>query len=352
MPSGAVTISAIHRKGSGCHQARWVRQDPIGQAPEGEELFPRTLKHRRVTAHAPCHRLSGKKLRKTWRWLVGTAVAMNSLGKSITERASDVATQDDEVRSSPASRSCLSGARRPTPTRSGRATVPTLRSGAISRWRLRAVRRGRRWNRAAEGFGPRQRGVPVHLHGGRPRPARRLRRPGVSSWPRPTAPLPSTCATGRGRQGSLNLAWRLPDHLRGGRRRGARDLCHGDRWRRPARARTIASPTRVRPGSVRPSPDGTRITYWEGEDDPTMKSMYRVHIVDADGTYNCILLPKPAGARFQDAQGWSNDGTRLAVVRGYGVGTRTGPSPSSPPTDRAPASRVPTGSPAAATRSW
>lgn len=83
------------------------------------------------------------------------------------------------------------------------------------------------------------------------------------------------------------------------------------------RARTIASPTGAVLGSVRPSPDGTRITYWEGEDDPTMNT-YRVHIVDADGTNNRIL-PKPAGARFQDAQGWSNDGTRLAVVRGYGV---------------------------------
>ena len=38
-----------------------------------------------------------KKLQKTWRWLVGTAVAMSCLGKSITERASDVAAQDDEA---------------------------------------------------------------------------------------------------------------------------------------------------------------------------------------------------------------------------------------------------------------
>ena len=44
-----------------------------------------------------CHRALRKKLQKTWRWLVGTAVAMSSLGTSITERASDVAAQDDEA---------------------------------------------------------------------------------------------------------------------------------------------------------------------------------------------------------------------------------------------------------------
>jgi hypothetical protein len=48
-------------------------------------------------AHPPCHRVSGKNPEKTRRWLVGTAVAIDSLGKSKTERAADVAAQDDEA---------------------------------------------------------------------------------------------------------------------------------------------------------------------------------------------------------------------------------------------------------------
>ena len=43
-----------------------------------------------------------------------------------------------------------------------------------------------------------------------------------------------------------------------------------------------------------------------------------MHIVSADGVTNRIL-PTPEGARFQDGPEWSNDGTRLAVTRGYGV---------------------------------
>ena len=32
-----------------------------------------------------------------------------------------------------------------------------------------------------------------------------------------------------------------------------------------------------------------------------------------------MTLPMPAGATFEDAPEWSNDGKRLAVVRGYGL---------------------------------
>ena len=86
-----------HGAPAACHQARWVCQDPIGQAPEHEERFACAQPQRRVMAHPPCHRAFREKLQKTWRWLVGTAVAIGSLGKSITERAADVAAQDDEA---------------------------------------------------------------------------------------------------------------------------------------------------------------------------------------------------------------------------------------------------------------
>ena len=95
--SRPIRLAPVERCRSGCGRTRWVRQDPIGQAPEREERFACARPPRRVTAHAPCSRVSGKKRRKTWRWPVGTAVAMGSLGTSITERPSDVAAQNDEA---------------------------------------------------------------------------------------------------------------------------------------------------------------------------------------------------------------------------------------------------------------
>jgi hypothetical protein len=74
-----------------------VHRDPIGQASEREQRLPRAPQQHRVTAHPPCHGAFRKKLRKTRRWLIGTAVAIGSLGKSITERAADVAAPNDEA---------------------------------------------------------------------------------------------------------------------------------------------------------------------------------------------------------------------------------------------------------------
>ncbi len=68
---------------------------------------------------------------------------------------------------------------------------------------------------------------------------------------------------------------------------------------------------------MRFAPDGSRIAYSEGEDDPTSNT-YRVHVVGMDGTGDHIL-PMPEGARFQDGPEWSNDGTRLVITRGYGT---------------------------------
>jgi dipeptidyl aminopeptidase/acylaminoacyl peptidase len=80
--------------------------------------------------------------------------------------------------------------------------------------------------------------------------------------------------------------------------------------------RTILAPA---PGVDRDfasvSPDGSRIAYSAAADDPN-RNTFRVHVVAADGS-NDVTLPMPAGATFQDAPSWSNDGTRLVVVRGY-----------------------------------
>ena len=63
------------------------------------------------------------------------------------------------------------------------------------------------------------------------------------------------------------------------------------------------------------SPDGSRIAYSAFVDDPD-RNTYVVHVVSADGTGD-RALPMPAGATFQDAPAWSNDGRRLIVARGY-----------------------------------
>jgi Tol biopolymer transport system component len=67
---------------------------------------------------------------------------------------------------------------------------------------------------------------------------------------------------------------------------------------------------------VRVSPDGSRIAYVSWEDATKTPEQYRVHVADVDDPKD-IMLPLPAGAHFQDAPAWSNDGTRLAIMRGY-----------------------------------
>ena len=85
-----------------------------------------------------------------------------------------------------------------------------------------------------------------------------------------------------------------------------------------ASARTIVAPQAgVAISALRVSPAGDRIAYSVGEDDPSANT-YRVHVVGADGGGD-VVLPKPDGATFQDAPEWSNDGTRLAITRGYGI---------------------------------
>ena len=86
--------------------------------------------------------------------------------------------------------------------------------------------------------------------------------------------------------------------------------------------RTIVAPT---PGVTagfgvglgRFSPDGSRLAYVTGAvPDTSSPSSWRVHVIGMDGSHD-VTLPMPAGAVFQDAPAWSNDGTRLAITRGY-----------------------------------
>jgi hypothetical protein len=62
------------------------------------------------------------------------------------------------------------------------------------------------------------------------------------------------------------------------------------------------------------SPDGSRIAYMEWVDAPTLT--VQVHIIGADGTGERVL-PLPPGAEWQAPFSWSNDGTRIIVIRGY-----------------------------------
>ncbi len=80
--------------------------------------------------------------------------------------------------------------------------------------------------------------------------------------------------------------------------------------------RTIVAPRAgIGAGLAEPSPDGSRIAYQSSAGDAGPIS-YRVHVVSVDGT-NDIELQMPPGAMFQDNPEWSNDGSRLAVTRGY-----------------------------------
>jgi len=71
-------------------------------------------------------------------------------------------------------------------------------------------------------------------------------------------------------------------------------------------------------GYVRVSPDGSRLAYvsFLEPDQGPGAAQYRVHVIGVDGSHD-ITLPLPPNAVFQDAPAWSNDGTRLAITRGY-----------------------------------
>ena len=64
------------------------------------------------------------------------------------------------------------------------------------------------------------------------------------------------------------------------------------------------------------SPDGTRVAYAAWPSNPSRLTV-RTRIVNADGTTD-LALPGPPDATWDGRPAWSNDGTRLAIIRGYG----------------------------------
>jgi Tol biopolymer transport system component len=82
--------------------------------------------------------------------------------------------------------------------------------------------------------------------------------------------------------------------------------------------REIVSPSQgVGADAISASPDGKLISYSQSDLTVTDRNPYQVHVIRSDGSGGDITLPRPSGAVFQDAAVWSNDGTHLAVIRGY-----------------------------------
>ena len=72
------------------------------------------------------------------------------------------------------------------------------------------------------------------------------------------------------------------------------------------------------------SPDGSMISFGEWTDRNSVD--VQTHIIRADGSGDRVL-PLPPGAVWQAPYGWSNDGTRLLVIRGYtGGGDKARPA--------------------------
>jgi Tol biopolymer transport system component len=65
------------------------------------------------------------------------------------------------------------------------------------------------------------------------------------------------------------------------------------------------------------SPDGSKIAYWSWHEAGGLTASS--HIVNADGTDD-FSLPNPPGAVWNAHATWSNDGTRLFIVRGFTAG--------------------------------
>jgi Tol biopolymer transport system component len=66
------------------------------------------------------------------------------------------------------------------------------------------------------------------------------------------------------------------------------------------------------------SPDGSLISFGEwGDGDPDNGGLtVQTHVVATDGSVNRVL-PAATGVQWQAPESWSNDGTRLLVIRGY-----------------------------------
>ena len=84
------------------------------------------------------------------------------------------------------------------------------------------------------------------------------------------------------------------------------------------KSRVVLAPKRaLGADALAVSPDGRLIAYSQQDFAVTDGNPFEVHVIRSDGTGGDVALPKPSGAVFQDASTWSNDGTHLAVIRGY-----------------------------------
>jgi dipeptidyl aminopeptidase/acylaminoacyl peptidase len=79
---------------------------------------------------------------------------------------------------------------------------------------------------------------------------------------------------------------------------------------------TVAGSGRYR-GNPAWSPDGSLVSYGEWTDSASLT--VQTHVMAADGTGD-RTLPIPDAAAWQAPYGWSNDGTRLLLIRGYSGG--------------------------------
>jgi hypothetical protein len=88
-----------------------------------------------------------------------------------------------------------------------------------------------------------------------------------------------------------------------------------------SQVRTIVSaPQGFDLGGANWSPDGSQIAYWMwGGPGSDIGATARTHVVNADGTGD-RLLDVPPGAFWMMGSDWSNDGTRLFLLRGYSIG--------------------------------
>jgi hypothetical protein len=64
------------------------------------------------------------------------------------------------------------------------------------------------------------------------------------------------------------------------------------------------------------SPDGTHILYWSWDNQTAEGQTARTHVISSDGTGD-VELPGPPDAVWNAVAAWSNDGTRIFLVRGY-----------------------------------
>jgi dipeptidyl aminopeptidase/acylaminoacyl peptidase len=85
---------------------------------------------------------------------------------------------------------------------------------------------------------------------------------------------------------------------------------------RSGAVRTILAPTPdVGRDALTVSPDGSKVAF-SAATFGQQGNTYQVHIVGIEGSHE-TTLPSPPGATFQDVPTWSNDGERLAIIRGY-----------------------------------